>query len=102
MTTETKFSIPTIGCSGCAGGIKNALGRISGVTKVEVDISTKAVTIEHSVLIIACPCALGLATPTVIMVGTGKDAENGILIKGGDSLETAHKLNTIVLYKTGD
>lgn len=81
-----------IGLSVLSGGAWYFLGQESWIF---------ALTIMISVLVIACPCALGLATPISIMVGTGKGAENGVLIKSGVALETTHQVDTVIFDKTG-
>jgi len=97
------YFVPVVCAIALTAGIVWFVTASAGVVKLPhgKTVTEFALTIFISVLVIACPCALGLATPTAIMVGTGKGAENGILIKGGEALETAHKIQTIVFDKTG-
>jgi Cu+-exporting ATPase len=97
------YFVPIVCAIALAAGIAWFAAASAGLANLPAGKSATefALTIFISVLVIACPCALGLATPTAIMVGTGKGAENGILIKGGEALETAHKIQTIVFDKTG-
>jgi len=97
------YFVPIVCVIALAAGIAWFIAASAGIAALPHGKTTVefALTIFISVLVIACPCALGLATPTAIMVGTGKGAENGILIKGGEALETAHKIQTIVFDKTG-
>ena len=95
--------VPIVGAIAIAAGIAWFTAAQGGLVSLPAGKSALefSLTVFISVLVIACPCALGLATPTAIMVGTGKGAENGILIKSGEALEIAHKINTVVFDKTG-
>jgi Cu+-exporting ATPase len=96
------YFVPVVCAIALAAGIAWFIAAYFGYANLGGKTATEfALTIFISVLVIACPCALGLATPTAIMVATGKGAENGILIKGGEALETVHKIQTIVFDKTG-
>jgi Cu+-exporting ATPase len=97
------YFVPIVCAIALAAGLAWFLAARGGLVSLPPDKTPLefSLTIFISVLVIACPCALGLATPTAIMVGTGKGAENGILIKGGEALEITHRINTIVFDKTG-
>jgi len=97
------YFVPVVCAIALIAGIAWFIAASFGIVSLPAGktVTEFALTIFISVLVIACPCALGLATPTAIMVATGKGAENGILIKGGEALETAHKIKTIVFDKTG-
>jgi len=97
------YFVPVVCAVALAAGIAWFAAASAGIVSLPAgkSVTEFALTIFISVLVIACPCALGLATPTAIMVATGKGAENGILIKGGEALETAGKIQTMVFDKTG-
>jgi Cu+-exporting ATPase len=97
------YFVPIVCAIALAAGIAWFTAASAGLVTLPAGKSALefSLTIFISVLVIACPCALGLATPTAIMVGTGKGAENGILIKSGEALETTHKIGRIVFDKTG-
>ena len=95
------YFVPIVMIIATAAGIIWYYLGSQGIVEINNTPSIFALTIFISVMVIACPCSLGLATPTAIMVGTGRGAELGILIKSGEALEKAHKVNTVVFDKTG-
>ena len=95
------YFVPIVMIIATAAGIIWYYLGSQGIVEINNTPSIFALTIFISVMVIACPCSLGLATPTAIMVGTGRGAELGILIKSGEALEKAHKINTVVFDKTG-
>ena len=101
--TVSGFFVPLVCLIATAAGIAWFLAASSNLVTLPAGKTALefALTIFISVLVIACPCALGLATPTAIVVGTGRGARNGILFKSGEALETAHKIQTIIFDKTG-
>lgn len=97
----SRYFVPTVMLIATVAGITWYYLGSRGIVKIHEAPSIFALTIFVAVMVIACPCSLGLATPTAIMVGTGRGAELGILIKSGEALEKAHKIDTIVFDKTG-
>lgn len=97
----SSYFVPIVMLIATAAGIIWYYLGSRGIVEINNTPSIFALTIFISVMVIACPCSLGLATPTAIMVGTGRGAELGILIKSGEALEKAHKVNTVVFDKTG-
>lgn len=95
------YFVPIVMLIATAAGIIWYFLGSRGIVEINNTPSIFALTIFISVMVIACPCSLGLATPTAIMVGTGRGAELGILIKSGEALEKAHKVNAVVFDKTG-